>query len=82
MSTVNELEFTIRPTDEFIELNKLLKLLKIAQTGGHAKIMIQDGLVSVNGKVESRVRCKLRDQDVVESEGNKIKVLANKENQE
>ena len=64
--------FTLRPTDEFIELVKLLKLQQIAQTGGHAKIMVVDGLVKVNGELEYRKRKKLRPGDVVEVEENTI----------
>ena len=64
--------FTLRPTDEFIELVKLLKLQQIAQTGGHAKIMVVDGLVKVNGELEYRKRKKLRPGDLVEVEGNTI----------
>ena len=42
--------FTLRPDDEFIELIKLLKLKNIANSGGHAKMMVEDGLVKVNGE--------------------------------
>lgn len=68
-------KFALRDTDEFIELNKLLKLMQIAQTGGHAKIMIEDGEVVVNGEPESRVRKKLRAGDVVESGGRQIEIV-------
>ena len=44
---------------EFIELIKLLKATGIAQTGGHAKMIVDDGLVIRNGEVESRKRAKL-----------------------
>ncbi len=71
--------FTLRPNDEFIELNMLLKLRSIAQSGGHAKVMIADGEVQVNGEVESRTRRKLRAGDVVEVEGAKISVAASEE---
>ena len=37
---------------EYIELIKLLKLLHIAESGGHAKIMVEDGDVKLNGEVE------------------------------
>lgn len=60
--------FTLRPDDEFIELIKLLKLKDIAQSGGHAKMMVEDGLVKVNGELEFRKRKKLRNGDVVEME--------------
>ena len=68
--------FHLRPTDEFIELIKLLKLLQIAESGGHAKIIVADGLVQVNGEQELRKRKKLRAGDVVELEGVSIQVLA------
>lgn len=60
--------FKIRPTDEFIELINLLKLKQIAQSGGHAKMIVEDGLVTVNGEQEFRKRKKLRPGDIVELE--------------
>lgn len=44
-------EKTVFIDPPFIKLDALLKLCDIAQTGGHAKILIQDGLVEVNGEV-------------------------------
>jgi ribosome-associated protein len=54
---------------EFIELIQLLKVLGIAETGGHAKIIVDDGLVKLNGVVEIRKRAKLRVGDKVEVDG-------------
>lgn len=54
---------------ETIDLDQLLKLAGIAGTGGHAKFIIQEGMVQVNGESESRRRRTLRDHDVVEVEG-------------
>jgi len=54
---------------EFIELIQLLKVLSIAETGGHAKIIVDDGLVKLNGVVEIRKRAKLRVGDKVEVDG-------------
>lgn len=54
---------------EFIELIQLLKVLGIAETGGHAKIIVDDGLVKLNGVVEIRKRAKLRVGDRVEVDG-------------
>lgn len=68
------LEFEIKEDHEFIELNKLLKLMGVAQTGGHAKLMIDDGLVKVNDEVELRKRKKLRKGDVVDCEGSRIEI--------
>jgi ribosome-associated protein len=57
---------------EFIELIQLLKVLGIAETGGHAKIIVEDGLVKLNGVVEERKRAKLRTGDKVEVNGKTI----------
>lgn len=45
---------------EYIELNKLLKLLNLVETGGEANICIENGEVTVNEIVEFRKRNKLR----------------------
>ena len=61
---------------EYIELIKLLKLLRIAESGGHAKMMVEDGEVKLNGQVEFRKRAKLRVGDVVETAGKRISIEA------
>ena len=50
---------------EFIELNKLLKLLRLVSSGGEANSRIENGEIKVNGTVETRKRNKLRPGDVV-----------------
>ena len=60
---------------DYIELNKLLKASGLCETGGMAKIAIENGLVSVNGTVEYRKRCKIRNGQTVEYDGHTIKVL-------
>nr|WP_321487307.1 RNA-binding S4 domain-containing protein [uncultured Draconibacterium sp.] len=60
---------------EFIELVKLLKLLRIAQTGGRAKIIVEDGEVVRNGEPEFRKRAKLVKGDVLEIMGETIKIV-------
>lgn len=67
--------FELRPTDEFIELITLLKLKQLAQTGGHAKMIVEDGLVTVNGEQELRKRRKLRPGDVVVLEEISISIV-------
>lgn len=59
---------------DYIELMKLLKLLRIAQTGGHAKIIVEDGEVIRNGEPEFRKRAKLRKGDVIEVLGETITI--------
>lgn len=65
---------TFQLKTEFIELNKLLKLLGVVETGGQANLLISDGEVRVNNEVEFQKRKKLRAGDVVELEGVKIKI--------
>lgn len=57
---------------EYIELNKLLKLVRLVSTGGEANINIDNGEVLVNGAVEKRRRNKLRHGDVIKFQNNEI----------
>jgi ribosome-associated protein len=62
------------PSEETIHLDQFLKLQGLANTGGHAKMLIQGGEVKVNGVVETRRRRTLRIGDVVEFEGQSLAV--------
>ena len=55
-------------TTEFIRLDAFLKLCDAVQSGGHAKIVIQDGEVRVNGEVCTQRGKKLRKGDSAEFE--------------
>ena len=59
---------------EFIRLDALLKLANVAQSGGQAKWMIQDGTVSVNGEVCTQRGKKIRVGDMVTVNGQTITV--------
>jgi ribosome-associated protein len=59
-------EFQLR--GEYIRLDDLLKNVSVVNTGGHAKIVIQDGEVKVNGEVCTMRGKKLRSGDSVEYE--------------
>ena len=59
---------------EYIELVKLLKLLRIAESGGHAKILVEEGEVFLNGHQEFRKRAKLRTGDKIEIFGEIIEI--------
>ena len=50
---------TFKIEGEHIELIQLIKAIGLAQTGGHAKMMVDDGLVKRNGESEIRKRAKL-----------------------
>ncbi len=58
----------------YIELNTFLKINCLAQTGGQAKLMIQEKNIKVNNEVETRNKRKLRENDVVEFNGKKYTV--------
>lgn len=62
--------------EEYIELIKLLKLIHIAESGGHAKMMVEDGEVMLNGETEFRKRAKLRPGDLVKTSGKEIFIEA------
>jgi ribosome-associated protein len=59
---------------EYIQLNDLLKITGLCDSGGQAKQLIDEGLVKVDGKVETRRRCKVRSGQVVEFSGTQVKV--------
>lgn len=60
--------------DEFIKLGQLLKLAGLVDSGLDAKIEIQEGNVLVNGEVECRRGKKIYAGDVIEFDGQQIKV--------
>ena len=63
-------------TTDFIELDKLLKRENLAASGGEAGYLIGQGLVQVNGLVETRKRKKLRAGDRVFCNGVTVQVSA------
>lgn len=65
---------TIEITTEYIKLQDLLKIAGLTYTGGEAKVMVQEGLVTVNGEVCTMRGRKIRPGDTVEFEGKKLEV--------
>ncbi len=61
---------------EYVELHNLLKLTGLCPSGGTAKLMVAEGLVTVDGQVELRKRCKIRPGQVVEFEEQRIAVVS------
>ncbi|MCF8374089.1 MAG: RNA-binding S4 domain-containing protein [Bacteroidales bacterium] len=51
---------------ESIQLIQLLKVVNISNSGGQAKLMVEDGEVKVNGEVDFRKRAKLFPGDKIE----------------
>ena len=65
----------IRPGEEFIKLGQALKKAGLVESGVEAKIVVQDGLVKVNGKIDTRRGKKLVPGDEVEFDGNSFKIV-------
>jgi ribosome-associated protein len=59
---------------EFIELNKLLKILGLVESGGQANLFITEGQVTVDGEVETAKRKKMRTGAVIHFMENEITV--------
>ena len=66
---------TITIKDEFIKLGQALKFSGLVESGVDAKFAVQDGLVKVNGNIETQRGKKLFNGDIFEFNGKKVKVL-------
>jgi ribosome-associated protein len=62
------------PNEDFIKLDSFMKWQNLIETGGQAKVVIQNGEVKVNGKNETRRGRKLIDGDKVTYNGKTIVV--------
>ena len=63
----------LRPQDEFIKLGQALKAAGLVESGVEAKDVIQNGLVLVNGEIDTRRGRKLYPGDTASFDGNEIK---------
>ena len=63
-------------TTEFIKLDALLKFSGLCETGGEAKLCVEDGLVKVNGETCLQRGKKLRPGDRVELDGEAVEVVS------
>lgn len=64
----------IKLREDYIKLGQALKAAGLVENGVDAKYVITDGLVKVNGEVEVQRGKKLYAGDIVEFEGEKIKI--------
>jgi ribosome-associated protein len=70
---MNDIEFEL--IGEYVELNQLLKLAGVCQSGGAGKLRVAAGEVSVDGQVELRKTCKIRAGQVVNVDDMRIRVV-------
>jgi len=52
-------------TEPYIELHKLIKLLDLVDTGGQAKVLIENSHVFRNGEIETRKRAKIKKGETI-----------------
>ena len=64
----------IKLKEEYIKLGQALKAAGLVESGVDAKFAVQDGLVKVNGQVETQRGKKLVEGEIVEYGGNSIKI--------
>ncbi|MBP3234174.1 MAG: RNA-binding S4 domain-containing protein [Eubacterium sp.] len=69
------MEISIREGEEFIKLGQALKKAGLVSSGVDAKMVIQDGLVKVNGEVDTRRGKKLYPNDTFEYDNNIVTVV-------
>ena len=62
-------------SSEYIELNKLLKASGLCDSGGMAKMVIKDGLVTVDGEIETRVRHKVKNERIIRYNNQTVQVI-------
>ncbi|MDC0574643.1 RNA-binding S4 domain-containing protein [Pirellulaceae bacterium] len=65
MTDSNPTEDVPQPPQVTIRLDHFLKLMKLVESGGQAKYIIQSGLVTLNGETCTARRKKLIDGDLV-----------------
>jgi len=71
---MQKIEFSLNR--EFVQLNQLLKLTGLCDSGGAGKALVAGGTVSVDGSIELRKTCKLRVGQVVRLGDVEITVVA------
>ena len=66
------MDYKLKVEGEYIELIQLLKLVGLAETGGQAKIIVEENKVFRNNVIETRKRAKLIPGDVIKVSKNTI----------
>ncbi len=73
---MQRIDFNLDAGHDFVELNQLLKLVGIADSGGQGKAIVASGAVAVDGAVELRKTAKIRAGQVVRGGAVEIRVVA------
>ncbi|TDK33717.1 RNA-binding S4 domain-containing protein [Luteimonas terrae] len=70
------IEIPLEGGRDHVELNQLLKLAGLCDSGGAGKAIVASGAVFVDGAVELRKTCKIRAGQTVELDGHVVQVIA------
>jgi ribosome-associated protein len=73
---MQSLVFELDPPHEHVELNQLLKLVGLCDSGGVGKLIVASGAVAVDGTTELRKTCKIRAGQTVTFDEVVIQVVA------
>ena len=68
-------EITFKLDREFIALNDLLKITGLVDSGGMGKVVVSEGLVSVDGMIEMRKTAKIRVGQIIKFSEQIVKVI-------
>ena len=79
---MQRIDFSLVPGRDFVELNQLLKLAGLVDSGGAGKQVVASGAVSVDGVVELRKTAKIRAGQVVAVDDAAIRVIASGDTEE
>ncbi len=71
----NKIMETIELREEYIKLGQALKAAGMVSSGVEAKVVIQDGLVKVNGVIEYQRGKKLYNGAIIEFDGQSVKIV-------
>ena len=71
---MQRIDFDLDAGHDFVELNQLLKLVGIADSGGQGKAIVASGAVAVDGAVELRKTAKIRAGQVVRIDDAEIRI--------
>jgi len=70
-----EFKYKLKDAEKSIQLDKLLKIVNLVGSGSEARAAIEDGMVTLNGSLERQGRKDIKSSDVVEFNGNLIRVV-------
>jgi ribosome-associated protein len=68
------IEIELKDKDH-LDLCDILKIAQLCSSGGVAKHIIASGVVTVDGVVETRKRCKIRKNQIIKYDGKEIKLV-------